>query len=99
MGQALGAGVSGNPASTWIRPLRALDGEWSIVTDCETAGPLTAALKAEGLSERLPVRSHPWLPPGTIFALRPGEQVPNGGGFHDGPQWAIPQPGEKVVRP
>jgi hypothetical protein len=51
--------------------LGALDGKWDLVTDCETAGVLSAAIP-EADRERLPVRSHPWLPAGEIIAMQPG---------------------------
>ena len=42
---------------------------WEFVTDCETAGPLTEAVKAGGKEDELPVRAHPWLPAGMVLAF------------------------------
>ncbi|MBO0813615.1 MAG: hypothetical protein J2P30_00450 [Actinobacteria bacterium] len=83
--------------SNLAAPLRELQGEWDIVTDCETAGPLSDALKEAGLDDHLSVRSHPWVPTGTVFALRPGEEIPSGGGFIDAPVWVTRMPGERTT--
>jgi hypothetical protein len=45
------------------------EGEWDIVTDCETAGIVDEQIRADGESERLSVRSHPWIRPGTVVAF------------------------------
>lgn len=52
------------------------EGDWELVTDCETAGPLAEAVKAAGKEDDLPVRSHPWLPMGAIVAMRPERDWP-----------------------
>jgi len=47
-------------------------GEWDIVTDCESAGFVDEQIRAAGEQDRLPVRHHPWVPVGTVLALRKG---------------------------
>lgn len=48
------------------------DGEWDIVTDCETAGVVDEQIRAGGEQERLSVRHHPWVKPGQVIAIREG---------------------------
>ncbi len=38
------------------------DEGWKLVTDCETAGVLSEVVD-------LPVRAHPWVPVGKVFAI------------------------------
>lgn len=48
------------------------DGEWDVVTDCETAGIVDEQIRADGEQERLSVRHHPWLKPGMVIGFREG---------------------------
>jgi hypothetical protein len=50
--------------------LAALEGDWDLLATREAA-PLLADVIPEQDRDRLPVRSHPWLPPGQIVAMRP----------------------------
>ena len=57
------------------------EGEWDIVTDCETASVIDEQIRADEEAGRLSVRSHPWLKVGTVVAFRKDEL----GAFKIGP--------------
>jgi len=66
-------------------------GKWDIVTDCESAGFVAERIQAAGEQERLPVRSHPWVPVGTVLAFRMGA-------FEFGPGALLIEPRLKPLR-
>src|SRR5215813_6391868 len=48
----------------------AVAGGWELVTDCETAGPLVEAVRADGHEAALPVRGEPFIAMGEIMIRR-----------------------------
>ena len=53
---------------------------WELVADCETAGVI------DGKTD-LPVRSHPWMPVGQVFAFN---RDALGSGFAFADVWRVP---------